>query len=145
MVLRRAAGVRTRLNAILEDCRYHLFTATIVVPTSTPISHGSVVRGRGGRQFIQGCMFSGCSTYIKLLIISCPEFAASLGEDAEFVAGDIEWYMSKTALAGEQKAIRRKICERWHQAFLNDLRSFNRIAPLVDHAKGQGTFEIPLL
>jgi hypothetical protein len=80
-----------------------------------------------------------------LLVVSRPKFAASLGEDTEFVAGNIEWDMSKTALACEQKAIRRKICERWHQAFPNDLRSFDHIAPLVDHAKGQVAFEIPLL
>src|ERR1700739_4285629 len=77
-------------------------------------------------------------------MLSCPEFTAGLAEDAEFLAGNIEGYMSKTALAGEQKAIRRKMCERWLQSFPNDIRSFNRVAPLVDHAQGQVAVEIPL-
>jgi len=91
------------------------------------------------------CLKTSVLVAFVSLINSCPEFAAGLDEDTEFVAGNIEWYMSKTALAREQKAISRKIYERWHQALPNDLRGFNRITSLVDYAKGQAAFEIPLL
>src|SRR5580704_11506054 len=53
--------------------------------------------------------------------------------------------MSKTALAGEQEAVGRKIFKRRREAFTNDFRGFQHIAALVDHAERQGTFEIPLL
>ena len=53
--------------------------------------------------------------------------------------------MSKTAPAGEQEAVGRKIFKRRREAFTNDFRGFQHIAALVDHAERQGTFEIPLL
>jgi hypothetical protein len=68
---------------------------------------------------------------------------ACFGENANFLARDVEGDMAKATFTREQKSFGRKMFERGLQTMVDDLGRFNHVAPLVNNTEREISSKVP--